>query len=344
MTTIAVSPSRPNEQPAFEVVNLEILVKDVDWMGFFDVLEVWRSRGTTSGPYEELTSNCWRPAKLPKGASETPSLAPSTQTVNIVGETLEFLLKEKDSVLIVFAGVDPLTTTQVASQITAQSAGRLSSFVNVDAQLVVSTMEPGTGATLRVLPSNAASFLALPLEEPDSLAFGQDARIQLIQGQDVYRFSDIAGNTRFFYKIRFRNSSTGAVSEYSLPFGTGQAIGLSTDRLICGYLDLVTADGKPLIGRRASLSVHFNGSVVDGMLVAGTALSSLTDNAGHVEFQLVRGVKYDLAIAGLNLVKTITAPDNPLLSSFPLLDPDFSEFQDYFRVRIPQIPTLLGST
>jgi hypothetical protein len=34
-------------------------------------------------------------------------------------------------------------------------------------------------------------------------------------------------------------------------------------------------------------------------------------------------------------------PTDQAITSFPLLDPDISEQQDYFRVRVPQIPTLL---
>lgn len=343
MSTIVVSPLRSDEKPAFEVVNLEILVKDSDWLDTFNKIEVWRSRSTPSGPYEELTSYAWLPARLPKDGGVRPVIVVAGPLVNIVGKKLEFLLKEKDKVSVVFTGVDPLTFYQVATQITAQSSGLLTAYVDNDAHLVVETLEPGTGAVLRVLVSDAASILALPLQEPDTIVFGKSARIALAQGTNVYNFSDISGSTEYFYKTRFINSSTVAVSEYSLPFGFGQVLGVSPQSLVSGFLDLATADGKPVIGRRVTLSLSFNGTIVDGKLLAGVALSQITDTAGHVEFNLVRGAKYDLAISGLNLVKTITVPTDPAVVSFPLVDPDFSEQQDYFRVRVPQIPTLLGN-
>jgi hypothetical protein len=215
--------------------------------------------------------------------------------------------------------------------------------VDEDAQLVVETMEPGTGVSLRVLPGDATSILALPLQEPDPLVFVKDARIQLAEGSNVYRFSDISGSTQYFYKTRFRSRATGAYSEYSLPFGTGQVLGVDTPYLVSGFLDLATADGKPMTGRRVTLSLSFNGTMVDGKLLVGNALSQHTDAAGHVEFNLVRGARYELSIAGVNLVKTITVPTDQTISSFALIDPDFSEQQDYFRVRVPQIPTLLGN-
>lgn len=342
-STIVVSPLRNNEAPEFEVVNLEILVKDADWLGFFDRIEVWRSRSTASGPYEELTADAWKPARLPSTGGDQPATPVAGSSVNIVGKKLEFVLKEKDTISIVFTGVDPLTYAQCAVQITSQSAGRLHSYVDAAGQMVVETLEPGTGAVLRVVVGDATSILALPLQEPDTTVFGKDARIPLVQGTNVYHFSDISGSTEFFYKTRFVNSSTVAVSEYSLPFGVGQVLGVSPQSLVSGFLDLATADGKPLIGRSVALSLVFNGTLVDGRLLAGVELSQVTDAAGHVEFNLVRGAKYDLAIAGVNLVKTITAPTDPTISSFPLVDPDFSEQQDYFRVRVPQIPTLLGN-
>jgi len=45
----------------------------------------------------------------------------------------------------------------------------------------------------------------------------------------------------------------------------------------------------------------------------------------------------------LNLVKTVSAPTDTTITSFQLVDANFSEQEDYFRVRVPQIPTLLGN-
>jgi hypothetical protein len=215
--------------------------------------------------------------------------------------------------------------------------------VDTSAQLVIETMEPGTAAALRVLPSEAASTLALPLQPPDDLVFGKDARIALTPGVNLYLFTDGAGSTSFFYRTRFRNRSTGSVSEFSLPFSVGQVVGVNPLNLACGYLDLIDLQGRPLVSREVSLSAQYNGTMVDGKSVLGNALSKLTDAFGHIEFTLVRGMQYELSIAGSNLVKTILVPTDPAITSFPLLDPDISEQQDYFRVRIPQIPTLLSN-
>jgi len=344
MSNIIVSPLRSDTTPAFEVVNLNIRVQDSDFVGQFDQIEVWRSRDTEQGPYRELTADMWKPARLPKTGGNPPLVLTAGALVQIVGKTLEFLLKEKDLVSVLFTGTDPLTLAQVAFQIADQSAGRLRAYVDEQAQLVVETLEPGTGASLCVLPSDAAAILILPLASPDNLAFGKDARIPLMQGVGSYTFRDGMGSTTYYYKIRLRNHSTGATGGDSMAFGSGQSIGVSPANVVCGMLDLVDLSGKPLIGCEVSLNSPFNGTLVEGKALLGWALNGKTDSAGHIQFNLVRGAHYELSIAGANLVKTVIAPMDPAIPSFALLDADFSEQQDYFRVRVPQIPTLLRST
>lgn len=334
-SNIVVSPLDPTRAQAFEVVTLDILVQDTDFVGVYDLLEVWRSREGL--PYEELTAAIWSPARLPKDGGDIPSTPVVGPLVNVVGEPLEFLLKERDSVQVLFTGANPITSAAAATQITSQSAGRLRSYVDADAQLVVETLEPGTGATLRVGASNAASFLALPLAEPDALAFGKDARIGLTAGVGNYHFSDVSGSLTNFYKIRFRNGSTGDVSEFSLAFSAAAPAGISPANLATGYLTLVTLDGRPLVGREVSLTSDFTGVTVEDRLLAGNALVRHTDAAGYAEFSLVRGQKYSLAIAGLNLAKEIVVPTDPTVTSFHLLaSPGGGQF-DYFRARVPEI-------
>lgn len=337
MSTIVVSPLSAYSTPSFEAVTLEILAKGETFLGLFDQLEVWRSRGTAGGPYEELTAPSWLPARLPKTAKDAPTVPVTGPTVNIVGKTLELKLKERDVIPVVFTGTNPLTYAQAAAQITAQSSGRLRAYVDEDAQLTVETLEPGTSAALRVIPSDAASLLALPLVEPDALVFGRDARIQLHQDLTTYRFIDGAGSTTYFYKTRFRNRDTSSVSEFSLPFGVAQAVGISPANLVCGFLDLVTLDGKPLVGREVSINAAFTGEQIENRLVAGTPLVKRTDHAGHVEFTLVRGQTYVLAIAGLNLAKELVAPSDPAVTFFSLVSTSAGIQDDYFKVREPNV-------
>lgn len=334
-----VSPPGPSISTAFEVVTLNITALDEDFVNVFDSIEVWRSRGTEGGPYEELTGNLWRGARIPSAGLDPPEIPETGPTLNVVGLKLEFLLNEKDEVSITFTGSDPLTFSQAAVQIMTQSLGRLRAWVDENVKLIVETAEPGTGATLRILPSDAVSLLGLPTTAPDDFAFGTEARLQLLGGVNSYNFNDKTGARTYFYKTRFRNRFNNTASEFS-PTYSALAVGIDVTSVITGYLDLIALDGTPLVGIEVSLRAPFIGQLIAGKLVAGQDLLKKTDVNGHVEFTLVRGQTYTLAISGTNIAKEIVTPANPAITSFLLVDDSFATQDDYFHARVPQIPTM----
>lgn len=333
MATLVVTPLGTHDEPQFEVVDLQIIVKEDDWVGAFDQVEVHRSRLTAGGPYDELTGERWLPARLPSTGGEPSAIV--GRSVNVVGQTLQLRLKERDDVYVTFSGGDPVTLAEVANQVTQQGLGQVTAHVDAAGELVVQTTEPGTGAVLRVITSSAASILALPQEE---LAFGQNNRVALLRGTTSYRFTDLSGSTEYFYRTRFRNRLTNAVSEFSQPFGVGAQVGVNPVNLVCGAARLVWPNGRPMCGREVHLRHIFSGAQVDGYTVGGQDLSGRTDADGHVEFTLIRGQLYDVTVAGLDLAVRVTAPTDPTVSSFSLLDPALNTQQDYFKVRIADIP------
>lgn len=335
---LTVTPSTSLQ--SFEVVGLTILASDADFVGLFDCIEVWRSRETEGGPYEELTGSTWRGARLPRSGLDQPAVAQTGPNVNVTGLVLELLINEKDLLAVEFTGVNPLTLSQVATQITTQSLGRLRAWVDTNAQLVIETTEPGTGATLRVISSDTASFLGLTLAAADALAFGQEARILLVAGTGSYSFSDKGGSSAYFYRTRLRNRSNNTVSEFGQTYNTEQVVGINPVNVVTGYLDLVDSAGRNLVGIEVSLRSPFIGSVIEGKLVAGSDLMQRTDAQGHVEFTLMRGQTYTLSIAGTNIAKEIVAPTDTAITSFLLVDDAFATQDDYFRARVPQIPTM----
>lgn len=325
---------------SFEVVGLTILANDADFVGLFDCIEVWRSRQTAGGPYEELTGAAWRGARMPRAGLDQPAVVQTGPNVNVVGLTLELLINEKSILDVVFTGVDPLTLAQVATQIAAQSLGRLRSWVDTNAKLVIETMEPGTGATLRVIANDTASLLGLPLAEPDSLVFGQEARPLLVAGTNSYYFEDRGGSSSYFYRTRLRNRANNTVSEFGQTYNAEETVGVNPANVVTGYLDLVDNAGRTLVGIEVSLRSPFTGSLIDGKLVAGNDLVQKTNAQGHVEFTLMRGQTYTLSISGTNIAKEIVTPTDPTITSFLLVDDNFSTQDDYFRARVPQIPTM----
>lgn len=339
MATIVVSTAAVDEvdTPSTEIVQLQILVKREDYEDLFTQIEVWRSRSSIRGPYEELTDDRWRTARIPKLAGDRPAVAVTGRTVPIVGLTLELRIREQEDIVITFTGVDTLTFAAAADQITAQGLSQVVAYVDDGGLLVVESTEPGTGAVLRITGGDAAPLLGLPLTEPDSLAFGRDARIPIKVGTESYLFTDIRGSDAYYYKTRFRNPITQGVSEFFQPFSLGQALGISAANIVCGTLDLVDTNGRPLANREVVVFNQYQGDLVEGKFVAGFGENRLTDEHGHVEFNLVRGSHMTVAISGTDVARNIIVPTDEDVQIFALLAADVSTQDDGFVVQVPSI-------
>ena len=342
MTTVAVNPQSRSEEDDFEVIELAILVENKDFVGFFNQLEVWRATASESGPFLELTADKSRPARIPDSAGDEPATPVTGASANIVG--LDLVLRvdeadEEDDVTVTFTGTDPLTFADAASQVTSQGLNKVRAYVDDDGTFVVTAVKPGTGSLLRIVEGEAAPLLGLPTTESDSFSFGREARLNLILDKQSYTFSDRKGSIEYFYKTRFRHKLSGNTSEFSEPFSAKAVLGVGQSNLALGQLDLVDGSGKPVSDRTVFIEVPFSGAVIDDTkVVANQKLSKKTDANGHVEFLLVRGMDITVAIAGTNLIKSLTVPTDSSIETFSLMDPSLSEDNDYFKVRVPDIP------
>lgn len=327
--------------PVFQELNLSILVNDLAFSGVFDVLEVWRSPGP-GAPFIEITGPSWSTARVPNGAGDQPSVLVPGPQVNVIGKRLSILARSGDLAQLDFdfVGSSAAILKDVAIQITAQSQGRLHSYVDEDAELVVESTAVGSGAYVQVLPTDAASFLGLPTVLPDAEAYGLESRIRLLPGVTGYNFVDLSGSPTATYKTRFRNSFNGATSDYSPNFTGDVAVGISAKNLVVGSISAVASNGRPAPNVQVTVSSTFRGDMVEGSVLIGPDLVDSTDDAGYVEFVLVRGQKYTVGIAGTNLVKDVVAPTDLSIALFSMLDPAFSKQNDYFKVRVPDLPTL----
>lgn len=332
-TTIIVSPLGRQEEDTGEVIRLDIFVKEPVFFSTYDRIEVWRSVAGQGGPYSELTAMALSPARLPEGADDAPAVPVVGPSAVLDGLELELLVNEYVEVTVTFSGADPITYGDAATQVTAQGQSLVEAYVTAAGVFVVQTTGAGTGSSLRVLSSDGAAQLGLPVDE---LVFGRSAWLNLVDGTDRYLFEDLLGSGTYFYKTRFRNASTGAVSEFSLPHSIGTRAGTEPDNLICGKADLIQADGTPLINQQVQLRAEFTGILVDGAVMAGTTVEKMTDEDGHVEFVLVRGQKFGVSVPGTSLFRTITVPTDPTKEVFNLFDPDIAD-EDIFRVQVPEI-------
>jgi hypothetical protein len=336
MSTVIIKPRTFDEVEAeIELVQLSILTRSEDWSGVFNQIELWRSKTTPSGPYEELTGDTWRPARVPRTAEEPASSSPTGPSVYIEGLGLNVRVDGEEDFVVTFTGPDPVTYADAAAQVTAQGAGRFTAYLTEEADFVLQGTRPGNGAQLEVTGGDAAPLLELSIDLPESYGRGKDARIGLIKDKEQYDFTDMLGSKTYYYKTRFRNSITNAVSEFSVAFAVGQALGVTPANIVCGYLDLVRSDGRPLANQLVQVYAPVQTSLVEEKLVTGARQAKVTDVDGHIEFTLVRGVSYTVSITGTDIVREIKAPTDPNVKLFNLLKEGLED--DAFTVQIPDI-------
>jgi hypothetical protein len=321
---------------------LDFTILPTQWQGAFDRLEVWRSMSTKYGPYTALHGPSWAPATLPNGFTGTP--AGTGPSVFIVGLNLELMVGGPNgtaTINIVFTGTNPLTYAQAATQIAAGANGLLTSFAS-NATLVVQTVSVGEGIFLQVLGGDAAPLLGLATQEPDSLAFGQDARIVLTNTQEQYTFIDANGSPTYWYKTRFYNSFNQLTSDYSLPFQGPQAPGLGPSHLVLCYVDLVDLNGNPYANQEVLVYSRFEGVQVGTQTVTGGSQKLLTDVTGHA-LLLPRGLAVTVSIPGTSLARDFVVPTDPTVQSISMFDPTVSH-DDLFTVQHPVIPYAVRRT
>jgi len=329
-------PRPPQSLVTLKGFKLDFFIPRRAWYGMWDRVEVWRSRTSSSGPYDALNGDTWTPATLPLGSPTTPpSPAQTGAYITIVGTTLTFLVNEVSAVSITFTGVDPLTLAQVATQIAAQSNQLLSSYVD-NGQVIAQTIQPGEISVLRCTGGTAAPLLGFPVTEPGSVAFGLDARIVLIPVQEQYSQVDANGCDKYYYKTRFYNSNTGLFSDYSLPTQAISPVGISAHGLVRCYVELVGLSGSAIYGAEVLIESAFGGLQVEGKTVVGGQVRLLTDRNGHAELLVPRGTALTVAIGGTDLVRDVVVPTDHAVTAFNLLAPG-SGSNDVFSVQEQRI-------
>lgn len=315
-------------------VRLSLQVQEDDWLGSYDCMEVWRSRDGEGGPFEEITGASWAPATLLAGVvgQSPPRLGP------LVGKELKFTINAVPF-SYTFTGVDPLSRNTIASQLTTAGSdrtlgpGRFKAVVQTDLSIAITTQDTGAANTIEVVDSDGAVLLGLV---PGTVAFGVDGRIDLVEGQTVYEFVDPHGSSTYYYKTRFRNATDNLVSEFSQPFSGKTNAGLPTGSLVLGFVRLVDERGRPDANRRVLLYSPLQGQRIDGRTVAGGQSYGSTDDTGYLSFYLVRGSRITVAVSGTQIVRDITVPEDPAVTAFDLLSPDYGT-DDVFKVQQPDI-------
>lgn len=329
MADILVRPQRAPVRVDTEMIELEIVLREEDFAGVFDELEVWRSR--TAGRYEQLTGDSWEPARLPDpypGALDSGSEGPP---LAVQGKDLRLRIDRRHDLIVV------LTETRlraVAQEIESQSRNLLRCSGGEGGVLRVETTTPGSAAHIEVVGGEASPHLFAPGQIE---AIGKVARIGLRLGHERYLFADIHGGARYLYKTRFRNSATGALSDFSDSFSADSATVRRVQDLVVGRLELRDPEGRALAGMEVRLEPK-GLAHAEGALAGVTPLVRSTNERGCVEFELVRGLRATVAIQGTPIVRDIVAPSNPVVESFDLLGREVRDEASFFTVDNSAVP------
>ena len=333
MSSVVINASLNESDETPQRVDLRAFVTEADWAGSFNRLQFYRSKTGPSGPFEEMTGSTWLAPRIPSSAGDAPTSPVTGALVNVVGTSLELLINEQE-LTITFTGSNPLSLSQAATQVSTQSNGKLSSYVDSEGQLVIESVQPGLSSRLAVLESEAATILELPIED----VTGRDARPNLVSGQTVYELTDYFGSREYYYRTRFYSSLTGARGEPSVSSTPKNANGVNASNIIVGYVELAQQSGGVWEGAEVHIYNEGGGPLVDGKLVGGATVKKLTDESGRVEFQVVRGQRLTIVVQGTVHIRTVTVPTDPAIETFNFFDPSIAD-DDVFRVSVPELVT-----
>jgi hypothetical protein len=306
------------------VIKLRIYVANLtNVMGLFDKIQVERSTAGESGPFTEITA---------ASAAAATFLGTETASFTLNGKTLELEVDGGSEQTITFVTADPINADDTVDFINDNLTGATATEDTGAVRLTSDTT--GTSSLLEITGGTSLTELGFTL---DALDNGEDARITLQAGVETYEYDDQSGDPDNYYRTRFYNSGTGAVSSYSDPVKGDIGSIISASQLILATVDLANLDGTPIDDRRVSFhSVYVPGGfIVDDIGVVGRTVDIFTDQAGHAETMLVKGALVNVSISGTSIMRQITIPTSG--SEFNVLD-EIAAADDIFQIQIPDIP------
>lgn len=309
--------------------NLTISVSGIDQVLLnFNVIRIKRSTTGVNGTYNLLTANAPVAASL---------LAPTSGNYSVAGQTLKIFVDQEPRVDILFTGIGDLTVPQVVDQInTALGASIASDEAN---QLKLTSTTTGTGSKIELLDGGANGTFGFVDNQRD---IGEEAHIPLQAGTSSYTFIDKDGEGGYYYRAQFYNTSTNLSSSDSAPFEGDVGTLISASNLSTGKVDLVDARGIAVEGQEISFYPYHDPLEVEGYQVALTRAPIVitTNNAGHAEVTLVRGMRVKVVFEGTSLIRDITIPN---ATDFDLLT-EMGAAPDPFDVVVPNFPIAFRRT
>jgi hypothetical protein len=293
----------------------------------FDRIEVWKSPDESGVPtaYVEITANDPTAARV-DGSISGPW--------NVSGQTLTVNLNNSDPINIAFTGSNPISLQSVISQINTVFSEFASEVPTDSNRIRLTSSVEGTQSIIE-LGGVAATTLGLSTARTS----GKGARLLISSSTENYEFQDLDGQASYWYKTRFLNSETGAVSSYSTPRKGGAGDTLLSGQVVLGSLAITDMLGQPVVGARVILVPNTtqlidNGlGTVYGIFQSVNRIELQTDTDGKASTSLVRGIKLKVFIEGTTFNREFTVPD----TDFDILQVAIDEPDPFTIVTAPPL-------
>lgn len=284
---------------------LELFVSNIaNALASYDVMRVRRAL-LEVGPWAEITASAAQAAIL-TGTELSP--------FDVSGLVLQLKVDSDVQVDVTFTGTDPLTVDQVASQLNSALGDTVayddSGKVKLESNLT------GTQSKMEVVGGSAATTLGFTAAQRD---IGKEPYEQLVSGQNSYPFYDRDGDYAEYYQVAYYNTSSGLMSQWSEAFQAEPGTAVDASNLSVGSIDLTDARGVSLAEQRITFYPLHEPLKVEGFAIAlaKKPITIETNNAGHAEVTLVRGLRVRVVFEETSLIREIVVPD---AATFDLLD------------------------
>lgn len=263
----------------------------------FNVIRVKRSTTGIGGTYTAITDNAPAPAQL---------VAPQAGNYDVASKTLQIKVDSDAQVDVLFSGLNPKTAAQASDEINTAVGSVIAA--DVAGTLVLTSTQLGTASKMEIVGGGAAVEFGWQAGDRD---IGEDAHVQMIAGQSLYTYTDNDGESTYYYVAQFYNTINGLSSNDSSPFQGAATTLVSSDKLSVVKVDLVDGRGIAVPDQAITFYPEHEPLEVEGFQVAlnRAPITVTTDNAGHAEVALVRGLKVRVVFEGSSIIRSITIPD-----------------------------------
>jgi hypothetical protein len=248
---------------------------------------------------------------------------------DVGGLTLSLAVDAGATQHVLLTSHDPVTAADLADEVNTKFTGMAASAVGDT--LVLASATIGTGSKLTVVTGTSLSALGLTVGDH----FGKAAHLPLVTMVYDYTLEDTLGGATHSYVARATNAEGGVGGTY-IPVYDEANLAVDPGDLALLTVDLASVNGVAAAGQRVALSLANPAAVtvVSGLMVGNEPPVLLTtDEFGHAETLVVKGITVDVHVSGTSLARRIIVPS----ADFALGD-TVATAEDLFQIHVLALP------